>query len=67
MRGAHGRIESVAYESPAPEDETWGREDAKPEWFYVVGFEMAELWEGYTGTPDDILRTEIPQRWLASA
>ncbi|PZU01682.1 MAG: nitrile hydratase subunit beta [Gordonia sp. (in: high G+C Gram-positive bacteria)] len=67
VRGAHGRIESVAYESPAPEDETWGREDAKPEWFYVVGFEMAELWEGYTGTPDDILRTEIPQRWLASA
>lgn len=67
VRGAHGHVVSVAYESPAPEDETWGLENAQPEWFYVIGFRMSDLWDGYTGTADDMLRTEIPQRWLASA
>ena len=36
VRGATGEIAAVAYESPAAEDETWDRPDAKPEWFYVV-------------------------------
>ena len=66
VRGATGRIASVAYESPAAEDETWDRPDAKPEWFYVVEFNQSELWHGYTGTPTDTLRTELPERWLAS-
>ena len=52
VRGATGEIAAVAYESPAAEDETWDRPDAKPEWFYVVRFTMAELWDGYTGTAD---------------
>ena len=38
VRGATGQIAAVAYESPAAEDETWDRPDAKPEWFYVVEF-----------------------------
>jgi hypothetical protein len=67
VRGATGTIATLAYESPAPEDETWDREDAKPEWFYVVQFNMAELWHGYTGAPNDTLRTEIPERWLVAA
>ena len=52
VRGATGEIAVVAYESPAAEDETWDRPDAKPEWFYVVSFTMAELWHGYNGTRD---------------
>ncbi|GAC54465.1 SH3-like domain-containing protein [Gordonia amicalis] len=67
VRGATGEIAAVAYESPAPEDETWGLSDAQPEWFYVVEFRMSELWHGYTGPDDDTLRTEIPERWLAPA
>ena len=66
VRGATGRIATVAYESPAAEDETWDRPDAEPEWFYVVEFTMSELWHGYTGTPTDTLRTELPERWLES-
>jgi thiocyanate hydrolase subunit beta len=66
VRGARGRIATVAYESPAAEDETWDRPDAQPEWFYVVEFNQAELWDGYTGTATDTLRTELPQRWLAA-
>lgn len=67
VRGARGEIAAVAYESPAAEDETWDRTDATPEWFYVVSFTMAQLWDGYTGTASDTLRTEIPEHWLQAA
>ena len=67
VRGARGEIASVAYESPAAEDETWDRPEAQPEWFYVVRFNMSELWHGYTGTTADIIQTEIPERWLEAA
>lgn len=64
VRGAEGVIAEVTYESPAPEDETWDREDATPEWFYIVRFIQANLWDTYTGPPNDTLQTEIPERWL---
>lgn len=67
VRGATGEIATLAYESPAPEDETFDRQDAKAEWFYVVKFNMSELWHGYTGPSNDTLRTEIPERWLQAA
>lgn len=64
VRGATGVIAEVTYESPAPEDETWDRTDAVPEWFYIVRFNLSELFYGYTGTTTDTLQTEIPERWL---
>lgn len=64
VRGAKGVIAEVTYESPAPEDETWDRTDATPEWFYIVRFNLSELFYGYTGTSTDTLQTEIPERWL---
>jgi hypothetical protein len=67
VRGATGEIARLAYESPAPEDEAWDRPDAPPEWFYIVRFNLSELWHGYTGTTTDTLQTEIPERWLQSA
>ncbi len=66
-RGAPGVIATVAYESPAAEDETWDRADATPEWFYVVRFNQSQLWHGYTGTATDTLQTELPERWLEPA
>ena len=50
--------------NPAPEDETWDREDAKSEWMYIVRFNQSELWDNYTGPANDTLQTEIPERWL---
>lgn len=67
VRGATGRIAKVSYESPAAEDETWGLTDATPEWFYIVEFDLPDLFYGYAGAAQDKLRTEIPQRWLAPA
>jgi len=66
VRGARGEIEAVAYESPAAEHETWDR-PANPEWFYIVRFNLAELFYGYTGTSQDIISTEIPEHWLEAA
>jgi thiocyanate hydrolase subunit beta len=66
IRGARGEITAVAYESLAAEDEAWDRHDQKPEWFYIVRFNLAELWHGYTGTASDSLQTELPERWLAA-
>jgi thiocyanate hydrolase subunit beta len=67
VRGAIGEIASVAYESPAAEDESWDRPDAQPEWFYIVRFNLSELWYGYTGTTGDTLQTELPEHWLEAA
>ncbi|MFF8841111.1 SH3-like domain-containing protein [Streptomyces sp. NPDC015127] len=64
LRGKPGTVVKVSYESPAPEDEAFDREDEKPEWFYIVRFTMADLWEGYAGSPNDTLQAEISERWL---
>jgi hypothetical protein len=67
LRGAHGEVVTVAYESLAAEDEAWDRQDQNPEWFYIVRFNLSELWHGYTGTNSDTLQTELPERWLEAA
>ena len=67
VRGAKGEIAVVTYESPAAEDESWAGPDQKPEWFYIVRFNLSELWHGYTGPTNDTLQTEIPERWLEPA
>lgn len=70
VRGARGVIASVAYESPAAEDEAFDYEAIgapKPEWFYIVRFRMTELWPDYTGPELDSVQTELPERWLMHA
>jgi hypothetical protein len=67
VRGARGTVVKVSYESLAPEDEAFDRHDQKPEWFYIVRFRMADLWEPYAGSPSDTLQTELPERWLGAA
>ena len=67
VRGATGEVAVVSYESPAAEDETWDGADQRPEWFYIVRFNLSELWHGYTGPGNDTLQTEIPERWLESS
>jgi hypothetical protein len=64
VRGVPGTISRVTYESPAPEDEAFNREDEKPEWFYIVRFKMTDLYKPYAGPPQDTLQAEIVERWL---
>jgi hypothetical protein len=67
VRGARGTVVKVSYESLAPEDEAFERDDQTPEWFYIVRFRMADLWEPYAGCASDTLQTELPDRWLEAA
>ncbi|WP_058235400.1 SH3-like domain-containing protein [Devriesea agamarum] len=70
VRGAIGEIATVAYESPAAEDEAFDYEaigSPKPEWFYIVRFKMKDLWPDYVGSSKDTVQTEIPERWLKAA
>ncbi len=64
VRGARGTVVEVSYESIAAEDEAFDRDDQPPEWFYIVRFSMADLWEPYAGCAIDTLQTELPERWL---
>jgi hypothetical protein len=64
VRAVRGTVVKVSYESVAPEDEAFDRHDQTPEWFYIVRFRMADLWEPYTGCASDTLQTELPERWL---
>ncbi|MCV7079771.1 SH3-like domain-containing protein [Mycobacterium szulgai] len=67
VHGARGVIVTVAYESPAAEDEAFDYEaigEPQPEWFYIVRFRMKELWPNYGGPDDDSVQTELPERWL---
>jgi thiocyanate hydrolase subunit beta len=67
VRGVRGTVVKATYESIAPEDEAFDRDDQEPEWFYLVRFRMADLWEPYAGTQSDTLQTELPERWLEAA
>lgn len=67
LRGKPGTIAKVSYESLTPEDEAFDRDDQKPEWFYIVRFNMTDLWEPYAGAPNDTLQAEISERWLRPA
>jgi hypothetical protein len=67
VRGVLGTVVNVSYESLAAEDEAFERDDQQPEWFYIVRFRMADLWEPYAGYASDTLQTELPQRWLETA
>ncbi|AMT71202.1 SH3-like domain-containing protein [Mycobacteroides immunogenum] len=70
LRGVTGEIATVAYESPAAEDEGFDYEainSPRPEWFYIVRFKMVDLWPEYSGAEFDTLQTELPERWLMPA
>jgi thiocyanate hydrolase subunit beta len=64
LRGAPGTVVRVSYETLSPEDEAFNREDQRPEWYYIVRFKMTDLWEGYSGLPNDTLQAEVGERWL---
>ncbi len=67
VRGAKGEIAAVAYESPAAEDETW---DRPGDTGMVLRRPVQHVRACGTATPeppDDVIATEIPERWLHAA
>src|SRR3954454_16628886 len=66
VRGVSGTIAARTYEDLLPEDETWNRDDAPPEQYYIVRFRQKDLWEAYP-FENDTLQTELPDGWLEPA
>lgn len=64
LRGKPGTVVEVSYESLVPEDEAFDREEQKPQWFYIVRFNMTDVWEPYAGSEVDTLQAEISELWL---
>jgi hypothetical protein len=64
LRGKPATIVEVSYESLVPEDEAFDREEQKPQWFYIVRFNMTDVWDPYAGAVGDTLQAEISELWL---
>ena len=66
VRGVTGTIAKRIYQTVAPEDEAWNRDDAPPQWIYIVRFRQRDLWPEYP-FDNDTLQTELPEGWLEAA
>jgi thiocyanate hydrolase subunit beta len=66
VRGVTGTIAERSYQTLAPEDEAWNRDDAPPQQFYIVRFRQKDLWPEYP-FDNDTLQTELPEGWLEAA
>ena len=63
VRGITGTIAERSYQTLAPEDEAWNRDDAPAQQFYIVRFRQKDLWPEYP-FDNDTLQTELPEGWL---
>ena len=63
VRGVTGTIAFRFYQTFAPEDEAWNRDDTQPQQFYIVRFRQKDLWPEYP-FDNDTLQTELPDGWL---
>ena len=66
VRGLTGTIARRIYQTLAPEDEAWNRDDAPPQQFYIIRFRQKDLWPEYP-FDNDTLQTELPDGWLEAA
>ena len=63
-KGKPGRIAEVLGAFPNPEGLAYGG-DGLPEMpLYKVGFWLADLWESYHRSPEDVLFIDIYEHWL---
>ncbi len=63
-KGKPGWIAEVLGAFPNPEGLAYGG-DGLPEMpLYKVGFWLADLWEGYHRSPEDVLFIDIYEHWL---
>jgi hypothetical protein len=63
-RGHTGVVVMLRPEWVIPEDEAWGRYEGRKEPFYMVRFNLCDLWPDYGGLQIDTLETEFSEHWL---
>jgi len=66
VRGVTGTIARRIYQTVIPEDEAWNRDNAPPQWMYIVRFRQKDLWPEYP-FDNDTLQTELPDGWIEAA
>jgi nitrile hydratase len=63
-KGKPGWIAEVLGKFANPERLAYGGDGRPQRPLYKVGFRQADLWEGYDGSPEDVLFTDIYEHWL---
>lgn len=63
-KGKPGKIAEILGGFPNPERLAYGGDGLPERPLYKVGFRLADLWQGYGGSPADVLFIDIYEHWL---
>lgn len=63
-KGKPGWISTVLGSFPNPESLAYGGDGLPKKPLYKVGFLQTDLWEGYDGSPEDVLFIDLYEHWL---
>ena len=64
VRGKQGVICDIAGHYPNPEELAYGRDGLPDKTLYRVQFKQTELWDKYSGSPQDSTVVDIYEHWL---
>jgi len=67
IRGKTGEVERICGAFKNPEDLAFGKYDTDIIPLYRIRFDQAQVWDNYTGNPDDTIEVEIFEHWLEPA
>jgi nitrile hydratase subunit beta len=67
VKGKTGRVANVLGKFKDPESLAYGGSGLPEKTLYKVVFRQADLWEGYAGSPDDVLYVDVYEHWLEPA
>ncbi len=67
VKGRTGIVERVHRSFTNPETRAYGSDGLPEQRLYLVGFDQAELWDGYRGRTSDRLYVDLFEHWLEPA
>ena len=63
-KGKPGWVAEILGAFPDPESLAYGGDGLPEKPLYKVGFRQTDLWDGYGGSPEDVLFLDIYEHWL---
>jgi nitrile hydratase subunit beta len=63
-KGKPGWVAEILGAFPDPESLAYGGDGLPEKSFYKVGFRQTDLWDGYGGSPEDVLFIDLYEHWL---
>jgi nitrile hydratase subunit beta len=64
VKGKTGTVERAHASFTNPETRAYGSDGLPEQRLYLVGFDQAELWDGYRGRASDRLYVDLFGHWL---